>query len=486
MSLAPEHSPGPPTASNTAPHPWRVLAAACRELACGGSIEAVLQRALEASGAERAYLLLSTTRVEALTSNRADGDERMSRAIARRALTEGGGFTALDAEHGSVRGLRLRWSCSARLPAPSEQRVVVLDSRWPARLPAAELGELLGAFAGLLVARATACARPAFEPRPADAPVGRSPAIRHMWAWVERAAPTRLPVLVRGETGSGKERICRALHALSRRAAGPWVALNCAALPEALLEAELFGMVRGAYTGADRDRGGLLRAAQGGTLLLDEVGELPPLAQAKLLRVLEDGRVRPVGADREIDVDVRILAATHRDLRARVASGSFRSDLLHRLAVVEIEVPALRERAEDLEELVRSLTPRLLEETGRAALRLERCALEALRRHAWPGNVRELHATLARALLRAEGVSLRAQDLRLAPAVVDVGAEGSERAMVAAALRASGGSVTAAAQRIGWSRQKLYRRIRALELAQVGSVEGAASGTSSSDSSTFQ
>jgi DNA-binding NtrC family response regulator len=298
-------------------------------------------------------------------------------------------------------------------------------------------------------------------------------------------ASTDLPVLIGGESGAGKESVARDLHRLSRRQAGPYVAVNCAALAESLLEAELFGAVRGAYTGAERDRPGLFRRAAGGTLFLDEVGDMPGPMQAKLLRALEQGRVRPVGGAEEIPVDVRIVAATHHDLASHVARGRFRHDLYYRLAVLRIDVPPLRERLADLPALVADLAPRLLGQTGSRSLRLSAEAWAWLRAQPWPGNVRELHAVLARALLRSGGRReidvadlepldpARAAEARSAPAPL-------EAQMIVQALEQSAGRLSEAASRIGWTRQKLHRRVRALGLG------GLQRGRTSSHSSTFQ
>jgi DNA-binding NtrC family response regulator len=313
---------------------------------------------------------------------------------------------------------------------------------------------------------------------------------------VRRIARTRLPVLVLGETGSGKERVARAIHAWGRRPSGPFVAFNCAAISESLFEAELFGVVRGAYTGADRDREGLLREATGGTLFLDEIGDLPASMQPKLLRALESGKARPVGGPRELEVDCRLVAATHRDLRSRVRSGAFREDLLHRIAVTEVRVPSLRERPEDLPRIIDSLSSRLLSETGFGPIRLSPGALDDLSSRPWPGNIRQLHATLARALIDSAGATVEPRHLSPRPH------EGRElpeleRRMIELALSRSGGVIAYAARRIGWSRQKLYRRIRVLGISYRREAvvrqsplrsepPAAASGTRSSKSSTFQ
>jgi len=284
-------------------------------------------------------------------------------------------------------------------------------------------------------------------------------------ARIRRAARTCLPVLVEGESGTGKEAVSRALHRWGPRSAGPFVAINCTAVTETLLEAELFGAVRGAYTGIERDRPGLFRQAHGGTLFLDEVGDMPPAMQGKLLRVLETRRVRAVGALAESVADVRVVAATHRDLRGQVDRGLFRADLYYRLAVLRVRVPPLRERLDELPALVGELSPRLARETGYAAPRLTPGAWRRLREHDWPGNVRELHATLARALLAAEGGEIEATHLELLPARAEW-AGFVEREMIESTLQGASGNVSRAAARMGWTRQKLYRRMSALGLGR--------------------
>ena len=227
--------------------------------------------------------------------------------------------------------------------------------------------------------------------------IGASTTMREVASVVQRVADADLPVLILGETGTGKGVIARAIHASGSRQAGPFVAINCAALPENLLESELFGHAKGAFTGASTARVGLFAEAHGGTLLLDEIGEMSPALQAKLLHVVETGTVRGVGESRERSVDVRILAATHRDLRARIQSGAFREDLLYRLEVVTIEVPPLRLRIDDLPLLVDYFLERAKAKHGSSPVRsLSAEVHRAFARHPWPGNVRELEHLIER------------------------------------------------------------------------------------------
>ncbi len=242
--------------------------------------------------------------------------------------------------------------------------------------------------------------------------VGSSAAMREVADLVERVADATAPVLIVGETGTGKGVVARAIHAQGGRSKAAFVAVNCAALPENLLESELFGHVKGAFTGATENRVGLLEAADGGTLFLDEVGEMSPSLQAKLLHVLESGTVRAVGANRERAVDTRILAATHRDLRQRVAAGTFREDLLYRLDVITIALPPLRQRRDDLPQLIEHFLRRAREKHPRSKVSdIAPEALERMLEHAWPGNVRELEHVIERAVLLGRGSSLTAGDL---------------------------------------------------------------------------
>ena len=235
---------------------------------------------------------------------------------------------------------------------------------------------------------------------------GTTPDMLALFSVLQRYAASALPIVITGETGTGKERVARAIHDASPRRDKPFVAINCAALPDTLLEAELFGHVRGAFTGADRDRGGLFVEAHGGTLFFDEVAEMSPSLQAKLLRVLENGEVRPVGSERTRRVDVRALFATHAELGEAVNTGRFREDLYFRIAAVSVKIPPLRRRLEDLPLLVENI----LADLGRPDMRVDEVALAKLRARSWPGNVRELRSVVEVALVGARGDVLSLPD----------------------------------------------------------------------------
>jgi DNA-binding NtrC family response regulator len=296
-----------------------------------------------------------------------------------------------------------------------------------------------------------------------DTLVGRHPAMIEVYKRVGQAAASRVTVLVLGETGTGKERVARAIHHHSAEAAEPFIAINCTALPEPLLESELFGHVKGAFTGAVADRRGRFTLAGRGTVFLDEIGDTSPGFQAKLLRVLEEREFYPLGAERAEKTDARVLAATHRDLEELVAEGRFREDLYYRLRVVELHLPPLRGRLSDLPLLARHFVQKACTTLHRPVAALPDETLGALLRHDWPGNVRELENCLARAAVLASGNVIRPEHLGLyagSAAQVDreiVPLREMERAHVERALALTGGNKTRAAELLGISKPRLYR-----------------------------
>jgi DNA-binding NtrC family response regulator len=314
--------------------------------------------------------------------------------------------------------------------------------------------------------------------------IGSGPAMQRVFAAIQKVAETDLTVLVRGESGTGKELVAQALHQRSPRRDRPFVAVNCAAISPELVESELFGHEKGAFTGADARRLGRFETAHGGTIFLDEIGDMAPETQAKVLRVLQERTLVRVGGSAPIEVDVRVVAATHRNLEQEVARGTFREDLYYRLRVVELVLPSLRERSEDVPALALRFLAQVSERLGRAAPRLGDGALAALVRHPWPGNVRELRNTIEQAAVLASGPVIAEDDLRLdgapanaAPADPAPGRAGLpfaeakrraverfERAFLLDALRTSDGNISRAADAIGMVRQSLQQKIRELGL----------------------
>ncbi|WP_165674813.1 sigma-54-dependent transcriptional regulator [Metapseudomonas otitidis] len=238
--------------------------------------------------------------------------------------------------------------------------------------------------------------------------IGSCSAMQELYSKIRKVAPTDSTVLIQGESGTGKELVARALHNLSRRAKAPMISVNCAAIPETLIESELFGHEKGAFTGATAGRAGLVEAADGGTLFLDEIGELPLEAQARLLRVLQEGEIRRVGSVQSQKVDVRLIAATHRDLKTLAKTGHFREDLYYRLHVISLRLPALRERGNDVIEIARAFLARQCTRMGRDELRFAHDAEQAIRHYSWPGNVRELENAIERAVILCESPDISA------------------------------------------------------------------------------
>jgi DNA-binding NtrC family response regulator len=298
--------------------------------------------------------------------------------------------------------------------------------------------------------------------------VGHDPKMIEVFKRIGRAAASQATVLIRGESGTGKELVARAIHDASERQGEPFVAVDCTAIPETLIESELFGHVRGAFTGAERAHRGRFIEAGAGTLFLDELGDTSGPFQAKLLRVLQEKEVRPVGAEGVVPTEARVIAATHRDLEAMVETRDFREDLYYRLRVVEIVLPALRERMDDLLELSEFLIAKAAAASERKPPVLGRDAQEALLAHDWPGNVRELENCLARAVVMAPGDVLRRQDMLLGSNSADTTKETAtlvevEREHVLRVLGTTGGNKTRAAEILGISRPRLRRIVSRAE-----------------------
>ena len=334
--------------------------------------------------------------------------------------------------------------------------------------------------------------------------VGASPGMVQIRGRIEKVATSMAPVLILGESGTGKELVARAVHECSHRASGPFVAVNCGAIPDNLIEAEFFGARKGAYTGASQDREGYFQAAKGGTLFLDEIGDLPLGMQAKLLRVIQERRVRPLGGVQEEAVDVRLVSATHRDLAALVKSGEFRQDLFYRLNVIGLRTPALRERREDLPDLVQALLERICHESGQTTPTLDADALIWLQSCELAGNVRELENLLQRAMALSTGTTLHAEDFSDhgeapsalpterpawtpnaspgAPPEDDIGAsdipddlqrylDDQERQVLLKALKECDFNRTAAANRLGLNLRQMRYRIQRLGITMPSDDE---------------
>jgi DNA-binding NtrC family response regulator len=314
--------------------------------------------------------------------------------------------------------------------------------------------------------------------------VGRSPAMQEVFDLIRRLAGSTANVLITGESGTGKELVARAVHFNSPRAKRAFVAVNCAAIPDTLLESELFGYKRGAFTDARSDRVGMFLEADGGTLFLDEIGDLSPPLQAKLLRVLAEREIRPLGAARSEKIDVRVLSATNRDLARRMREGAFREDLYYRLNVIQVSLPPLRDRSEDVLPLADHFLAEAARRTAKPPMSFKQAALKTLLAYPWPGNVRELENVVERAVALAEGSEIGLDDLP--PQVrerrgVDVLAgalarnltlSDLEREYIARMLQAEGGNKTRAAQRLGLDRKTLYRKLEEYERADAPAQPG--------------
>lgn len=305
--------------------------------------------------------------------------------------------------------------------------------------------------------------------------LGTSPQMQAVFAFIRKVAATTAPVLLLGESGTGKEMAAAAIHRRSTRKEGPFVAINCNAIPENLLESELFGHEKGSFTGAHIQRKGLLETASGGTLFLDEIGELPPAIQVKLLRFLQEQRLQRVGGRQEIQVDTRLVAATNADLKDLINNGKFREDLYFRLAVVTIRLLPLRERGEDVVFLAREFLQRYGGQNGQSKMVFAPDALRAMNRYSWPGNVRELQNRVKRGVIMASGSRVSAKDLELddekdlaasSATTLKQAREHVEREMVEQALKKNSGKITSAAADLGISRPTLYELMEKLGISK--------------------
>ncbi|MCY1020117.1 sigma-54-dependent Fis family transcriptional regulator [Pyxidicoccus sp. MSG2] len=475
----------------------------------GTSLEVALGALMELTGARRGFVglrgkggALRFAAHQGFTELHPSGPEgQLSRTILAAALETGSPLLLEDAradarfsEAPSVMALALRAVLVVPLAGraapfgvlyldhPSTAGAFGPDARERAEAFARALGPLLERDVALARAREKRQERGARlrTGRKLEALVGESDAMLELLELLVKVAPSHSPVLVLGETGTGKELVARALHEHSRRASGPFVAINCGAISPALVESELFGHERGAFTGAERARPGSFEAADGGTFFLDEVGELPLPVQVKLLRLLEGGTFMRVGSAESHRADVRLVAATHKDLHAEVRAGRFREDLLFRLDVLRMEVPPLREREEDIGLIAEALIPRLVAEQGLPARRLHPAALAALEAWSWPGNVRELRNVLERAVVLsdAERIGLDALPPEIAgalrPTTAPRGIKEAVRVyrqrLVQQALDTSG-SHAEAARRLGVNPKYLYKLIKDIE-SEAADAEG--------------
>ncbi len=351
--------------------------------------------------------------------------------------------------------------------------------------------ELWAGLAALVMRRAAAAdalrddneaLRRQLDERKFGALIGACGGMREVFKRIERIAPTDISVLIEGETGTGKELIARELHKRSRRGEGPFVTINCGAIPGELLESELFGSVRGAFTSASSTRDGLFQAASGGTLFLDEIGEMPLALQVKLLRALQEREVFKVGSTQPETIDIRVLAATHRDLQREIAQGRFRQDLYYRLNVAGIVLPPLRERGDDIEVLARALLAKHQRSLNPTVEGFSQEALAALRRHSWPGNVRELEARVQKALVLSENRLISPADLELEEPLAEMSSRAVgpltlaqakdefQRRFIAEALARNEGNRTRAAKELGVDPRTVFRFLEREESASSGEV----------------
>ncbi|MFT7579225.1 MAG: transcriptional regulator with GAF, ATPase, and Fis domain [Myxococcota bacterium] len=429
-----------------------------------GAAGTLVPRAIHQSVSERAEVVLFESASDPLPTSQSVVAQEVRAALAAPLLVDGAHL-----------GVMAAWSSLGATALPKA-----------AMGPLAVASTLVGLGAAQLVRRAQIEAENARlrKVRP-DAhaldPIGQAPRFVRTVELARSVATSDIPVLVLGETGTGKEVLSRGIHRWSPRRDAPFIAFNCAAVPEALIESELFGHMRGAFTGAGADRKGLFEEADGGTIFLDEIGEMPPVMQAKLLRVLQDGEIRRVGAGRTTRVDVRVVSATHRDLEALVAEGRFRADLMYRLNTVTMEIPALRDRAGDIVLLAHFLLGRVCERANKQIPGFSTAALGALSRYDFPGNVRELENEVQRAVALTapgeaiqvgvfsdrvagdQGASSHAASIEVGTTLKDAVAD-TERRVIEATLQACNGNVARTARELGLSRPGLYKVMERLGL----------------------
>ncbi len=435
------------------------------------SLEDVGYRVLTADSGEAALPLLSDPELAVMLSDLKmdgmSGEELIAHSRRERPDVPVVVMTAFGSIRSAVECIQA--GASDYLPKPFEPEELVLAIR-----SAERLHQLLRENARLQAAVRAA--------RPSGRLVGDSPAMQQLREEIARVAPFKTNLLITGESGSGKEAVARTIHESGPRAERPWVPINCSAIPRDLMESELFGYVRGAFTGAVQGRPGRLEQADGGTLFLDEIGDLDLALQGKLLRVLQEREFSPVGSDAIRRVDVRFIAATHRDLWALEREGRFRQDLLYRLDVYRVHVPPLRERQADIPLLASSFLERLSAEMGKPVAGFDPTALEALQRYPWPGNVRELRNAVERAIISCRDQLITLADLpeavaggagqagerpllaQLTEEGLDHWLEAQERAMILAALQESQGVQVQAAKRLGISERSLWHRVKKLEI----------------------
>lgn len=306
-----------------------------------------------------------------------------------------------------------------------------------------------------------------------SSPIFHSPQMKSVMKTIERIAPSDVSVLITGESGTGKEVVADMIHTLSKRDKGPFIKINCAALPRELIESELFGSVKGSFTGATEDRKGLFRQAEGGTLLLDELSEMPIDTQSKLLRVLQEKEVRPVGGRTSFKTDCRIIAATNRHVEDAIKDGKLREDLYYRISAISIQLPPLRDRRDDILPLARAFLKRFAAQADRVISDFDPNAADRLRKYDWPGNVRQLQNEIQRTVLMCEGQLVEATDLSIGEARSDSDAgdqnltlmEAMERNKILEVLKETGGNKLETAKRLGIGRQTLYNKIKAYQIA---------------------